>query len=114
MSCFGCVKKRVCYLVDDNDGVLKDTNYNEEIGWCEECNICPEQGCQKQYAFRVHWTVGCPENPFHLYKDVCDKHVKSTPGGCSCSKTAREKSTHFYVYPKSQTCSEKTGLCRKE
>lgn len=101
MTCFGCIKKRVCYLANNDGSIKKDTLYDdEEIGWCEKCNICPEQGCQKQYAFRVNWTVGLSQDPYHMIRDVCNEHAKSTPTDYECAKTARDRTLQSYVYSK--------------
>ncbi len=105
MSCVNCIKKRVCYLVDNNGATVvedvdgaNDIVYKPEVGWCAECNICPERDCQQPYAYRVEWSVGCEHNAHRLYRDVCTKHANTTPSGCACSETAHDKQLQSYRY----------------
>ncbi len=83
MNCFNCINAAVISLNE------KDKIYNEDIAWCEECAECSTENCKKQIVNRVYHTVGCDDNPFHLYTDKCEEHsfIKED---CPCSKTVRD------------------------
>ncbi len=76
-QCYGCIKRRFCYLEN-----------NEEIGWCKECGVCRVGGCKNDVTHRVLWVVG--KNNITLRRDVCEEHINDAPGDCHCSKSARE------------------------
>ena len=90
-TCSNCIRARICYILEDDKG------------WCDECNKCREKNCEKSVVNRVYWTVSCENNPITLYRDVCEEHTTSTPSGCSCSQTAREKRVVPFVYTKNST-----------
>ncbi len=111
MMCFGCIKPRICILLDDNGKPVTSTidtykgEVTEEIGWCEKCSRCKrcrEEGRKppNKVTHRIYWTVGCPDSALGevvLCSDVCDDH-HSVEQDCPCSQRARNLRSNKYTY----------------